>query len=348
MTDQDSHNLLRKPRPASPNRAMVAGGASLVIGATLLITVLASGVFGSSYLSAANLTPGAQVISSAGASSGKAVVFGVTQSPPTPQPTQTPSPTRTPTPAPTATATPSNLIFDDEFSGAAGSAPDASKWSALNDDVAWGIQCFVNDRNHVAIDGNGHLVETATYSSSGSPCGSTTDYESGGLTTGAAVGGLFDFKYGTIVASIKVPCQSGTGLWPAFWSDGNAWPAGGEIDYLEVMDGQGPDNAEQSLHGPSSSGHWNIDNSNVASSPWCGAYHTYGAIWSSGKIQFTIDGVVTHTITPSNVPSGGTWPFDTANERILLDLQVGNSGGTPVSSTFPQSMDVDYVRVYSN
>jgi hypothetical protein len=78
MTDQDSHNLLRKPRPASPNRAMVAGGASLVIGATLLITVLASGVFGSSYLSAANLTPGAQVISSAGASSGKAVVFGVT------------------------------------------------------------------------------------------------------------------------------------------------------------------------------------------------------------------------------------------------------------------------------
>jgi beta-glucanase (GH16 family) len=347
MNNRKPSDTVRPQRPIRVSRLMVVGAASGIFGLALLFVVLASGVFGSSQVAAGILTGGAKVISSSGASDGQAVVFETSLVPapsPSPQPTAAPTPVPTPTP----TATPSNLLFDDEFNGAAGSAPDPTKWDTLNDEAEWGIQCFVNDRSHVAVDGSGHLVETATYSSSGSPCGASTDYESGGITTGAAVGGLFDFKYGTIEASIKVPCQSGTGLWPAFWSDGNDWPAGGEIDYLEVMDGQGPDDAEQSLHGPSGSGHWNIDSSNIATSPWCGAYHTYGAIWSSGKIQFTIDGTVTHTITPGNVPSGGTWPYDTSNERLLLDLQVGNSGGTPNSSTFPQSMYVDYVRVYSN
>jgi beta-glucanase (GH16 family) len=248
------------------------------------------------------------------------------------------------TPPPTTTGT---LEFDDEFTGAAGSSPDTTKWNILNDVNSWGVQCFVNDRSHIYLNGDGQLVETATYNPSGSPCSGTT-YESGGMDTKGS--GQFSFQYGTIEASIKVPCESGTGMWPAFWSDGPGWPANGEIDYLEIMDGKGPDDAKQSLHGPTSSGSWNLGNDNVAATPWCGAYHTYGATWSDNKIAFTIDGVVTHTDTSASLPSGDTWPFDkaTALQSILLDLQVGKDGGTPTPSTFPQSMDVDWVRVYKN
>ena len=188
---------------------------------------------------------------------------------------------------------------------------------------------------------------TATYNPGGVPCtNGSGDYESGGMTTGAPTSGQFNFKYGTIVASIKVPCQSGTGLWPAFWASGINWPKGGEIDILEIMSGHGPTDAKQSLHGPNGSGSYNIGNNNIASTPWCDAYHTYGAIWSASKIQFTIDGAVTYTDTPANLPSGATWPFDSNNERLLVDLQIGGSGGTVVNSTLPQSMLVDYVRVY--
>ena len=251
----------------------------------------------------------------------------------------------------TTSPPPGKLLFDDEFTGSAGSVPDASKWVVMGGakPSRWGEECFVNDRSHNSVNGNGQLVLTATYNPGGVPCqNGSGPYESGGMTTGNASGGFFNFKYGTAIASIKVPCQSGTGIWPAWWADGPNWPAGGEIDFLEVMKGLGPDNAQQSLHGPSSTTrYWNINQPHVASTPWCTAYHTYGAVWSPGKIIFTIDGAVTHVDTPNSVPSGGTWPFDSSAERLLLDLQVGASGGTVDNSTFPQSMDIDYVRVYS-
>ncbi len=251
------------------------------------------------------------------------------------------------------TATVSTLVFDDEFNGASGSAPDASKWDILggtNPD-RWGEECFVDNRSHIYLNGQGQLVETATYNPGGVPCkNGSGDYESGGMDTGPAVNGLFNFQYGTVEANIKVPCQSGTGLWPAFWSDGANWPSGGEIDYLEVMKGYNGTNAKQSLHGPSSSGSWNIGNNNIASTQWCTQYHTYGAIWSPGKIEFTIDGNITATDTPHNMQSGWSWPFDISNstERLLIDLQVGSYGGTVNNSTLPQSMLVNWIRVYQN
>src|ERR1019366_4613160 len=68
--------------------------------------------------------------------------------------------------------------------------------------------------------------------------------------------------------------------------------------------------------------------------------------WSPGQVAFTIDGAVTHTITPANMQSGWSWPFDSYQERLLLDLQVGAAGGTINSGSLPQSMLTDWVRVY--
>lgn len=247
--------------------------------------------------------------------------------------------------------TPGKLIFDDEFNGAANTAPDANKWEVMGgtQPSRWGVECFVNDRAHIAQDGKGDLALTAT-SNSSVPCqNGSGKYESGGMTTGAVNGGTFSYKYGTAEASIKVPCGSGSGLWPAWWADGPDWPKGGEIDFLEVMTNPPAGyNVTQTIHGPKGTGAWQLPTWKVSSAPLCNAFHTYGAIWTQGKIQFTFDGNVTKTFTASDVPSGGSWPFDSNSERLLLDLQVGSWGGSPQSSEFPATMLVDYVRVYAS
>ena len=253
-------------------------------------------------------------------------------------PTTTTSPTTTTTPPP-----PPTYQFDDEFNGAAGTQP--TQWSIFGgtSPPRWGVECFVNDPQHISVDGNGNLVLTATYNPGGVPCtNGSGPYESGGMDTNFS--GLFNYKYGTAEARIKVPCGSGaTGPWPAWWEDGPSWPTGGEIDTLEIMK-DAPMHAQQTLHGPTTSG-GSYQLNYIGALMDCNTFHTYGNIWTSGQVKFTVDGVVVKTYTPANVPSGGIWPFDSYNERLFLDLQIGASGGTPDPTTFPLSMVIDWVRI---
>jgi Glycosyl hydrolases family 16 len=39
---------------------------------------------------------------------------------------------------------------------------------------------------------------------------------------------------------------------------------------------------------------------------WCEDYHMYGSVWKFGEIDFTVDGVVTHVYSPTNLQSGWT------------------------------------------
>jgi beta-glucanase (GH16 family) len=80
------------------------------------------------------------------------------------------------------------------------------------------------------------------------------------------------------------------------------------------------------------------------------SWHKYGMIWSKGQIQYYID-------TPSNVVEtaftssmGGTWPFDQGPMFIILNLAVGGDwpGNVNSSTTFPQTMQVQYVNIYTN
>src|ERR671934_2804302 len=265
--------------------------------------------------------------------------------------TSTATSTTQTTAAPTTTTSSSNLLFDDEFDGPAGTPPSLP-WTILGGTAPprWGQECFVNDTRHVSMDGQGNLALTATYNPSGVPCkNGAGPYESGGIWTNWSD---FSFQYGTMDARIKVPCQSGTGMWPAWWAYGQNWPTGGEIDTLEVMYTGVPtpgQDAHQTVHGPQNSGReWAIGNDYSYSEPLCNAFHNYGAIWSPGQIRFTFDGTVTRTITPSDLQSSWVWPFDSYAERPVLDLQVGDWGGTVAATTLPQTMLVDYVRIYKN
>ncbi|MGC2297994.1 MAG: glycoside hydrolase family 16 protein, partial [Acidobacteriaceae bacterium] len=171
--------------------------------------------------------------------------------------------------------------------------------------------------------------------------------------------GLFSFQYGRIEAKMMLP--ESQGMWPAFWLLGNniatiSWPACGEADIMEHIDGSNPENSGYdwiagSVHGGASSSTEVSGTQQYHPAAFsAAAWHTYGMIWSKGEVQFYVDDPsnIYATFNPSNF--NGTWPFDQGPMFVILNLAVGGTWpGSPDSTTvFPSTMLVDYVRIYTN
>ena len=77
-------------------------------------------------------------------------------------------------------------------------------------------------------------------------------------------------------------------------------------------------------------------------------------IWSKGSVAYYVDDPTQPyvTYTPASISgfSGAVWPFDSRPSFIILNLAVGGDWPGPpnASTTFPATMLVDYVRVYTN
>jgi beta-glucanase (GH16 family) len=234
------------------------------------------------------------------------------------------------------------LVWSDEFTGTAGNAPDNAKWSF---DIGtgtngWGnseLQYYTNRSSNIQLDGSGKLVITAR-----------SEAFSGSYFTSARIKtkGKFSQAYGRFEARIKTP----TG--PAFWMlganiDTKPWPQCGEIDIMEQR-GQQPAITHGTLHGPGYSGASGNQISKayaLTDGRFDTDYHIYAVEWGEDYIDFFVDNFLYQRITPENVT--GEWVF---NQPFFLLLNVavgGNFVGFPTSGTpFPQSMIVDYVKVY--
>jgi beta-glucanase (GH16 family) len=166
--------------------------------------------------------------------------------------------------------------------------------------------------------------------------------------------GLFSFQYGRIEARMMLP--ESQGMWPAFWLLGDSivtlnWPACGELDVMEHINGSNPANegydwVQGSVHGTNLNGGIQYHPAGFSATAW----HTYGMIWTSGQIQYYVDSPTNVYATFTPTTQTGTWPFDSGPEFILLNLAVGGSWpGSPNATTvFPSQMMVDYVRIYTN
>ena len=78
-------------------------------------------------------------------------------------------------------------------------------------------------------------------------------------------------------------------------------------------------------------------------------FHRFMVEWTAGEIRWSIDGTEYRRLTPAGLPSGAAWVFNHPF-FILMNVAVGgNFGGTVgEDTTFPQSMSVDYVRLYQS
>jgi beta-glucanase (GH16 family) len=256
---------------------------------------------------------------------------------------------------------PNTLVWSDEFDSAATNPqPNPSTWTydtgnsgfGNNEQetyCAWGSNtapCSSASPNaYMGTDGSLHIVAQKPVA---------------GVFTSARLKsqGLFSFMYGRIEARIKLP--ESQGMWPAFWLLGNNiatidWPACGELDVMEHIDGSNPpfsvggapagyDWVQSSVHGLGLNGGTPYHPIGFSAAAW----HTYGMIWSPGKIEYYIDDP--SKIYETFTPGAGTWPFDQGPQFILLNLAVGGSwpGNVDATTVFPSEMVVDYVRIYSN
>jgi beta-glucanase (GH16 family) len=244
----------------------------------------------------------------------------------------------------TAEAAVGPVTWSDEFNGASGSAIDPSKWKFDTGGSGWGnneLEYYTNSTRNVYQDGQGHLAITARKENpSGSGCwyGSCT-YTSGRILTADK----FSQTYGRFEASIKIP--KGQGIWPAFWMlGGNNWPTTGEIDIMENV-GNTPNTVYGTIHGPGYSGSGGIGGNRTIGSALGDAFHTYAVDWSPNLIVWYLDGSEYFRATPASL-GGKTWVYDHPFFMILNVAVGGYWPGNPDGSTsFPQTMLVDYVRV---
>jgi beta-glucanase (GH16 family) len=236
------------------------------------------------------------------------------------------------------------LVWSDEFSGPKNAAPDPTKWTFDLGANGWGNRELEEYRNSVENsfqDGEGNLVIRAQRTPSGG-------YTSARLKTKR----IFSFTYGKVEARIRLP--RGQGIWPAFWMlgadiDTVSWPACGEIDVMENI-GREPSIVHATVHGPGYSGDkgitaaYELPNGKKLSDD----FHTFSAEWTADAIEFFIDGQTYSKVTPASLPSGATWVFNKPFFLVMNLAVGGNWPGPPdASTTFPQSMVVDYVRVYA-
>ncbi|MFF5176194.1 family 16 glycosylhydrolase [Micromonospora sp. NPDC000089] len=253
-----------------------------------------------------------------------------------------------PTAAPPAAAAIGGITWQDEFNAPAGTPVDANRWRFDIGGGGWGNnerQYYTDSTSNAVQDGQGNLVITArrenpaNYQCHYGRC----EYTSARLLTSAT----FTQTYGRFEARIKIP--RGQGIWPAFWMLGNdigsaGWPTAGEIDVMENI-GREPNTVYGTVHGPGYSGAGGISGNRVNGQPLADAFHTYRVDWQPNLIVWYLDGVEYHRVDPARL-GGNRWVFDHPF-FMILNVAVGGSwpGYPDASTSFPQQMLVDYVRV---
>jgi beta-glucanase (GH16 family) len=239
------------------------------------------------------------------------------------------------------------LVWSDEFNETG--FPKASHWGY---DVGtgpngWGnqeLQYYTQNRPENARVKDGKLIITARKES----------YEGSAYTSARLVTKeTGTWRYGRIDVRARLP--RGRGTWPAIWllpvdNTYGGWPKSGEIDVMEHV-GYDQGTVHATVH---TEAYNHIKGTQVGKSIQVAdasdRFHTYSLIWDAQKIQVFLDDEPEPFFTYRNDKGGGSaaWPFDQPF-YLLLNIAVGGSwgGAEGVDDTiFPQSMAVDYVRVY--
>ncbi len=230
---------------------------------------------------------------------------------------------------------PTTLVWSDEFD--VDGAPDPSKWTY---DIGTGGNGWGNNESQYYTDRtdnvevlNGSLVITAQAESY-----MGSNYTSARLKSQ----GLYDFTYGKVEISAKLP--EGSGTWPALWMLGSnfdtvGWPTCGEIDIMEHV-GNNQNTISAALHSDAASGGNAITNNTLISNAST-EFHTYTLLWNASTIKISVDDSEYFVFA-----NDGTTPFNDSFFFILNIAMGGNLGGTIDPAFISSSMEVDYIRVY--
>ncbi|MBX2898972.1 MAG: family 16 glycosylhydrolase [Cyclobacteriaceae bacterium] len=228
------------------------------------------------------------------------------------------------------------LVWQDEFNG---NSLNAEYWSyELGNGCSigicgWGnneLQTYTNNEANVKVE-NGNLIITAI--------NNLGSYTSARIKTQNKI----KPQFGRIDVRARLP--KGQGIWPAIWMLGENitsinWPGCGEIDIMELV-GHEPAKSHGTVHFDQGGYKSSTGSTTLSSGDFSEAYHVFSLVWDKNSITWYVDNQAFKSF--SHQESEFNLPF-----FFLMNVAVGgNWPGSPNASTvFPQSMVVDYIRVF--
>lgn len=235
------------------------------------------------------------------------------------------------------------LLWSDEFDEEG--LPNPKKWTLEVGDHGWGnneLQLYTSGQlKNARVQGGVLWIEA--HADATQPKG----YTSAKLVSK----GKGAWQYGYMEVRAKLP--QGRGTWPAIWmlpeqDSYGGWPKSGELDIMEHV-GYDPGTVHGTVHTEAFNHVLGTQKGGkVFISDFNSNFHTYGVDWTKDKIDFYLDGKKYFSFKNSGNGSKD-WPFDQPFYMILNIAVGGNWGGKEGvdEAIWPQRMEVDYVRIYS-
>lgn len=224
---------------------------------------------------------------------------------------------------------PDSMVWTDEFDG---STVDLTSWNVENSSsqsFGGALQAW-RPANVVVSEGQLHLVSTRE--SNGNRA-----YTSGAVTTrNKFTFGGKDFK-----VEVRARLPRGRGIWPAIWTREGTMPnpdTGVELDIMEML-GHEPFRVYMTQHVWGGGTHLRRPAACEATdTDYSTGFHVYAIEQAGGRLKWSIDG-------SEKCSSNADLPV--LPSYLLINTSIGGEWpGAPDGSTpFPQSFDIDYVRI---
>lgn len=236
-----------------------------------------------------------------------------------------------------------HLVWSDEFNGG---QLDEKYWNYEKGTGSngWGnneLEYYTSRPQNIFLSSGNLVIEARKedYNSS--------QYTSARITTQ----GKKEFTYGRIDIRAKLPVAKG--MWPALWMLGNnissvGWPQCGETDIMELI-GKNPSQVIGSLHWKKLDGSEGTYNNayTLPSGNFSQEFHVFSLLWSADSLRILIDNIPYVKASKAHDLADGIYPFDNPSFFIFNVAVGGNWPGPPDNTTtFPQRMFVDYIRVF--
>jgi len=258
-----------------------------------------------------------------------------------------------------------NLVWSDTFGGAGGSPPNSANWNSITGNLGVNneLEYYTSSTRNIQQSG-GSTLQIVPW---------RDNTVSGGWTSGR-----LESKYTLTPPSgrrtlVEAQIRFGTnsinnkqGIWPAFWMlgdsirHGGGWPACGEIDILETVNGQlrgyGTLHCDVSPGGICNENNGLGNNIGIPDQEW----HTWRVIidrtpgsWTSESVTWYMDGQQFQQITGSRINNQNVWNAIAHSPLFfILNVAVGGSWpGNPNSATqdgYGSMMEVAYVAHFTS
>jgi beta-glucanase (GH16 family) len=229
------------------------------------------------------------------------------------------------------------LIFSDEFDG---DTLDPNKWNTTMEFIGTHGQRYHNEyylsytQDEEAVVKGGHLrLRTDRRTVEGAEAPTMFDYTQGFVSSHDK----FSFTHGYVEIRAKYP--GGKGLWPCLWlmPQHQGWPP--EFDIAEYYGGQRTMH-HGLAHGELYDSRW--DSTWDKTTDFESDFHVFALEWMPGRAVWSVDGVPCKTITADYVPNVPMYLILSNG----ISSRFGPSGEPDEKTVFPNSFDIDYVRVY--